>query len=283
MNLTRKRFLSGAVAALGLLVLPQLQARDLSSLTFATEAAFPPYNMTTPAGEIVGFEPDMIKEVAKRAGFSYKLVAQSWGGMIPGLLDGKYDAIVDAVSITPKRQETINFTSPYINGGSGFVTTKDSSVTSLPGTGTRISLTDEANSKTAIDNIAKIIKGKTIGVQVATIQADFLQKYFGNIATIRTYPGGKDTFFDLDAGRVDMVMAAVPNLTAYVKRTNGNGELTGYTFQNGVLGSGSAIGLRKDDTELQAKLNAAIDSMVKDGTMKALIVKWFGMDLSPKA
>lgn len=282
MILTRKRFLTGAIAALGLLVLPQLQARDLSSLTFATEGAFPPYNQTTPSGEIVGFEPDMIKEIAKRAGFNYKIVAQSWGGMIPGLLDGKYDAIVDAVSITPKRQETINFTSPYINGGSGFVTTKDSSITSLPGTGTRISLTDDAASKPAIDSIANLVKGKTIGVQVATIQADFLKKYFGDIATIRTYPGGKDTFFDLDAGRVDMVMAAVPNLTAYVKRSNGNGALTGYTFQNGVLGSGSAIGMRKDDTELQAKLNTAIDSMVKDGTMKALIVKWFGMDLSPQ-
>ncbi|QEW31064.1 amino acid ABC transporter substrate-binding protein [Erwinia billingiae] len=282
MILTRKRFLTGAIAALGLLVLPQLQARDLSSLTFATEGAFPPYNQTTPSGEIVGFEPDMIKEIAKRAGFNYKIVAQSWGGMIPGLLDGKYDAIVDAVSITPKRQETINFTSPYINGGSGFVTTKDSSIPSLPGTGTRISLTDDAASKPAIDSIAKLVKGKTIGVQVATIQADFLKKYFGDIATIRTYPGGKDTFFDLDAGRVDMVMAAVPNLTAYVKRSNDNGALTGYTFQNGVLGSGSAIGMRKDDTELQAKLNTAIDSMVKDGTMKALIVKWFGMDLSPQ-
>lgn len=282
MILTRKRFLTGAIAALGLLVLPQLQARDLSSLTFATEGAFPPYNQTTPSGEIVGFEPDMIKEIAKRAGFNYKIVAQSWGGMIPGLLDGKYDAIVDAVSITPKRQETINFTSPYINGGSGFVTTKDSSIPSLPGTGTRISLTDDAASKPAIDSIAKLVKGKTIGVQVATIQADFLKKYFGDIATIRTYPGGKDTFFDLDAGRVDMVMAAVPNLTAYVKRSNGNGALTGYTFQNGVLGSGSAIGMRKNDTELQAKLNTAIDSMVKDGTMKALIVKWFGMDLSPQ-
>lgn len=282
MILTRKRFLTGAIAALGLLVLPQLQARDLSSLTFATEGAFPPYNQTTPSGEIVGFEPDMIKEIAKRAGFNYKIVAQSWGGMIPGLLDGKYDAIVDAVSITPKRQETINFTSPYINGGSGFVTTKDSSIPSLPGTGTRISLTDDAASKPAIDSIANLVKGKTIGVQVATIQADFLKKYFGDIATIRTYPGGKDTFFDLDAGRVDMVMAAVPNLTAYVKRSNGNGALTGYTFQNGVLGSGSAIGMRKDDTELQAKLNTAIDSMVKDGTMKALIVKWFGMDLSPQ-
>lgn len=282
MILTRKRFLTGAIAALGLLVLPQLQARDLSSLTFATEGAFPPYNQTTPSGEIVGFEPDMIKEIAKRAGFNYKIVAQSWGGMIPGLLDGKYDAIVDAVSITPKRQETINFTSPYINGGSGFVTTKDSSIPNLPGTGTRISLTDDAASKPAIDSIAKLLKGKTIGVQVATIQADFLKKYFGDIATIRTYPGGKDTFFDLDAGRVDMVMAAVPNLTAYVKRSNGNGALTGYTFQNGVLGSGSAIGMRKDDTELQAKLNTAIDSMVKDGTMKALIVKWFGMDLSPQ-
>ncbi|WP_067707812.1 MULTISPECIES: transporter substrate-binding domain-containing protein [unclassified Erwinia] len=283
MNPTRKRFLSGAIAALGLLILPPLQAKDPSSITFATEGGFPPYNQTTPSGEIVGFEPDMIKEIAKRAGFDYKIVPQNWSGMIAGLLDKKYDAIFDAISITPKRQETINFTHPYINGGSGFVTTKDGSVTSLPGSGVKVSLSDAAATQPAIDSLAKVLKGKTVGVQVATIQADFLKKYFGDIATIRTYPNGKDTFFDLDAGRVDMVMAAVPNLTAYVKRSGGNGLLTGYTFQNGILGEGSAIGLRKEDTALQAKMNAAIDSMVKDGTMKALIIKWFGIDLAPKA
>jgi len=54
------------------------QAKDFGTLKFATEAAYPPFNQTTPSGKIVGYEPDMVAELAKRAGFKYEIIAQKW-------------------------------------------------------------------------------------------------------------------------------------------------------------------------------------------------------------
>ncbi|WAH62116.1 transporter substrate-binding domain-containing protein (plasmid) [Pseudomonas silvicola] len=84
---------------------------------------------------MVGYEPDMVAELAKRAGFKYEIVAQKWSGMIPGLVDGKYDAVIDAVTVTPKREEVVDFTHQYTVSVSGFVTLKGSAVDTLPGNG----------------------------------------------------------------------------------------------------------------------------------------------------
>lgn len=258
-------------------------AKDFGTLKFATEAAYPPFNQTTPSGKIVGYEPDMVAELAKRAGFKYEIIAQKWSGMIPGLIDGKYDAVIDAVTVTPKRAEAIDFTHEYTVSVSSFVTAKSSPLASLPGTGTVVAADDEAGMKKSIDDLKATFKGKTIAVQVATIQADFLQKYLGDVATIRTYQAGPETFADLMNGRVDAVMASRTNLNAFVKKHTDAISSSGYGFTGGVLGAGSAIGLRKGNAELKAALDDALLSMIKDGTLSKLSIKWFGEDVAPKA
>ncbi|MEG3111809.1 transporter substrate-binding domain-containing protein [Pantoea sp. T14] len=258
-------------------------AKDFGTLKFATEAAYPPFNQTTPSGKIVGYEPDMVAELAKRAGFKYEIIAQKWSGMIPGLIDGKYDAVIDAVTVTPKRAEAIDFTHEYTVSISSFVTAKTSPLASLPGTGTVVAADDEAGMKKSIDDLKATFKGKTIAVQVATIQADFLQKYLGDVATIRTYQAGPETFADLMNGRVDAVMASRTNLNAFVKKHTDAISSSGYGFTGGVLGAGSAIGLRKGNAELKAALDEALLSMIKDGTLSKLSIKWFGEDVAPKA
>ncbi|WP_252515527.1 transporter substrate-binding domain-containing protein [Candidatus Pantoea bituminis] len=258
-------------------------AKDFGTLKFATEAAYPPFNQTTPSGKIVGYEPDMVAELAKRAGFKYEIIAQKWSGMIPGLIDGKYDAVIDAVTVTPKRAEAIDFTHEYTVSVSSFVTAKTSPLASLPGTGTVVAADDEAGMKKSIDDLKATFKGKTIAVQVATIQADFLQKYLGDVATIRTYQAGPETFADLMNGRVDAVMASRTNLNAFVKKHTDAISSSGYGFTGGVLGAGSAIGLRKGNAELKAALDEALLSMIKDGTLSKLSIKWFGEDVAPKA
>lgn len=258
-------------------------AKDFGTLKFATEAAYPPFNQTTPSGKIVGYEPDMVAELAKRAGFKYEIIAQKWSGMIPGLIDGKYDAVIDAVTVTPKRAEAIDFTHEYTVSISSFVTAKTSPLASLPGTGTVVAADDEAGMKKSIDDLKATFKGKTIAVQVATIQADFLQKYLGDVATIRTYQAGPETFADLMNGRVDAVMASRTNLNAFVKKHTDAISSSGYGFTGGVLGAGSAIGLRKGNAELKTALDEALLSMIKDGTLSKLSIKWFGEDVAPKA
>ncbi len=276
----RKR-LSTLSAGMLLLASALVQAKDFGTLKFATEAAYPPFNQSTPRGKIVGYEPDMVAELAKRAGFKYEIVAQKWSGMIPGLVDGKYDAVIDAVTVTPKRQEVVDFTHQYTVSVSGFVTMKGSAVDTLPGNGEVVKADDAAAMTKAIDALKEKFKGKTIAVQVATIQADFLNKYLADVATIRTYQSGPETFADLLNGRVDAVMASRTNLNAYVKKHLDSVNSTGYGFVGGVLGQGSAIAIRKNNPELKAALDTALVSMIKDGTLKQLSQKWFGENVAP--
>jgi len=279
-----RKGLFAATLALGLLAVPALsQAKDFGTLKFATEGSYPPFNQTTPNGKIVGYEPDIVAELAKRVGFKYEISAQKWSGLIPGLIDGKYDAVIDAVTVTPKRAEAIDFTQQYTVSISSFVTSKSSPLATLPGSGVVVKADDAAGMQKAIDELKTTFKGKTIAVQVATIQADFLQKYLGDVATIRTYQAGPETFADLMNGRVDAVMASRTNLNAFVKKHTDAISSSGYGFSGGLLGAGSAIGLRKGNAELKGALDEALSAMIKDGTLSKLSVKWFGEDVAPKA
>lgn len=123
--------------------------------------------------------------------------------MIQGVIDGKYDGVIDSVSVTEKRREVIDFSLPYTTGGSTFVVLKDSGI-ELPGSGSSVDLADDAATQPAMAGIAKVLAGKTVGVQVSTIQSTFLTKYLADKGvTVRTYPNGPDVYHDLLNGRID--------------------------------------------------------------------------------
>jgi len=284
MTITRSDFLKLGLGAAGLALgaAPRsAAAKEWKVIRVATEGAFPPYNMHAPDGRLIGFEPELMQELSTRMNIKCEMIAQAWDGMIAGLTDGKYDAIMDALSITAKREEVIAFSRPYAAAGSGFAIMKEGSIKSLPGTGTRVPLPDEAAAKTAIEELAKLLAGKTVAVQVATIQNDVLNRYFKDVLTIRTYPSGPDTFLDLKSGRVDAVMASQINIQATAKKSNGEMIQSGYLFAGGLLGLGSAVGLRKGDPELKEMFDKALKSAIDDGTLKRLALKWFEMDITP--
>lgn len=285
MTITRSDFLKlglGAAAGLALGAAPRsASAKDWKVIRVATEGAFPPYNMHAPDGRLIGFEPDLLQELSARMNVKCEMIAQAWDGMIAGLTDGKYDAIMDALSITPKREEVIAFSRPYAAAGSGFAIMKEGSIKSLPGTGTRVPFTDEAAAKKAIEELSKLLAGKTVGVQVATIQNDVLNRYFKDVVTVRTYPSGPDTFLDLKSGRVDAVMASQINIQTTAKKSKGEMIQSGYLLSGGLLGMGSAVGLRKGDPELKEMFDKALKSVIDDGTLKRLALKWFEMDITP--
>ncbi|MCB8882145.1 transporter substrate-binding domain-containing protein [Acidisoma cellulosilytica] len=286
MSLTRSNFLRASLlGAAGLATGPFIRAARAAIpavVHIATEAAFPPFNMQSPDGKIIGFEPDMVAEIARRSRLNCVMVSQAWDGMIAGLTGGKYEAVCDSISITPKREQVIAFTVPYTTGSSGFAVMKDGGPV-LPGNGTQIVLDDDAATKPAVAALAKALSGKILGVQVATIQNDFLTKYLKDSITIRTYASGPDVYLDLTNGRIDALMASSTNIAAFVKRSKGDMIRTGFTFTGGVLGLGSAIGLRQDEVELKAAFDTALTGMIKDGTLRGLSMKWFGTDITPAA
>lgn len=259
-------------------------AKEWTKLRIATEGAFPPYNMHAADGKLIGFEIDLVADLCRRMKVECEVVAQDWDGILPGLNAGKYDAIMAAMSITPKRMEVIAFSVPYVSSPTRFATTKGTALDGLPGDGLRVDLGNAAAAKAAVDGMRAKLQGKSVGVQVSTIQADFLNTYFKGILDIRTYKTSDEFFLDLGAGRLDAVVAAAANTQAAIDTPDGkNITFTGPAFGGGPMGIGSGVGLRKTDPELQEMFNTAIKAAAADGTLGRLTQQWFKLDLTPQA
>ena len=274
-------FRTGLAALLALGLAHSASAKDWTKIVIATEGAFPPYNMTTPDGKLVGFEIDMAHDLCARMKLECTIVAQDWDGIIPGLNAGKYDAIIAGMSITPKRREVIDFSIPYVSSPATFEVPK--TMADLPMTGERINLNDKPAADAAIARLGAALKGKIVGAQVSTIQGDFLKAYLAPYIEIRTYPSNEEQDLDLQAGRTDMAFASSSYLTSSFAKPGGDKmKMSGPFVSGGMMGAGSGVGLRKADTDLKAKFDAAIKDSVADGTMSKLALQWFKIDVSVK-
>jgi len=247
-----------AVAVAGSLGVANASAQ-LQKVRIATEGAFAPFNYKDTNGELQGFDVDIAKALCTKAKFDCTIVAQDWDGIIPGLLAKKYDAIIASMSITEERKKTIDFTDKYYQTPARFVARK--------GSGTEIS---EAG-----------LKGKTIGVQRATINADLIRETYGNVLTIKEYDTQDNANLDLIAGRVDLVLAdAVVLQKGLLDKPEGKDlEFVGPIPRGSIVDEGAGIGIRKGDTKLKDAFNAAIKAIRADGTYKKINDKYFSFDV----
>ena len=274
------------LAAAPLATAPEALAQSrwaTQGVRIATEGAYAPWNFSKPGGGLDGFEIDLANDLCRRMNVRCTVVAQDWDGIIPSLNAGRYDAIMAGMNITARRQEVISFTRVYAAGPGGFGVDKRSPLANLAGLNTRFNLeTQPAESKAAIDALRAAVRGRTIGVQVSTTHANFLNEYFKDVATIREYRTTEQHDLDLQNGRIDAIWAAHSALTATFAQPGFEGfAIAGPGFSGGVLGAGVAVGLRKADDELRTMFDTAIAAALADGTIKTLSMKWFKVDLSP--
>jgi octopine/nopaline transport system substrate-binding protein len=258
-------------------------AQDLpKEVHIGTEGAFAPWNFSRPDGSLAGFEIDLATELCKRMKLSCTFTAQAFDGLIPALNAGKIDAIMAAMSVTEKRKEVIAFTNVYASSGQAFGTIKGNALEGLPDNGIMFALEpDSAAAMSEMEKLKPLLKGKTIGVQAGAISDQFMKKYFGDVVQLRGYKSTEQHDLDLVAGRIDAVFASpVYLMTSMKKPGNEDIVMAGPRFRGGVLGAGSAIGLRKADTALKDAFDAAIKGAKDDGTVPQLATKWFGIDIS---
>jgi octopine/nopaline transport system substrate-binding protein len=272
--------LSSSLAVVG-----PAQAQDLpKEIRIGTEGAFAPFNFTNPDGTLGGFEIELADDLCKRIEIPCKVEAQSYDSLIPSLNAGKIDAIMAAMQITPKREEVIAFSLPYSSTGQTFATTKDNSLAGLPDTGKVFSLqSNEAGALEEIEKLKPLLEGKTIGVQGGAISEAFLEKYMNGVVTLRAYKSTEQHDLDLISGRLDAVFTSPAYLATSIKKPGNETMLiAGPRFQGGILGRGNAVGLRKSDTALKEKFDAAVKAAQADGTVERLSAKWFGFDVTPR-
>ncbi|QCG86967.1 transporter substrate-binding domain-containing protein [Azospirillum sp. TSH100] len=256
-------------------------AKEWKTVRIASEGAYPPWNATDTSGKLTGFEVDLGNDLCKRMKVTCEFVAQDWDGIIPALQQGKYDAIMSAMTITDERKKVIDFSVPYGTEPSVFAVLTDSPLAKALNLGAdRVDLNDQGKAKPTLDKLATALKGKSVGVQVSTIQADFMDKHLPKV-TMRTYDKIDNAGIDLGSGRVDAMLGDRSVVEAVVKATPGKMVIVGPNFIGGVIGEGMGVGLRKDSADLKAMFDKAIAAALKDGTVKKLSTQHFGYDISP--
>ncbi|MDK3016085.1 transporter substrate-binding domain-containing protein [Pseudodonghicola flavimaris] len=207
-----------------------------------TEGAYPPYNFINDAGEVDGFEREMGDELCKRAELTCEWVTNDWDSIIPNLVSGNYDTIIAGMSINDEREKVIDFTQDYIP----------------PATSSYVALSEGAD-----------LKG-IVAAQTSTLQAGYITE---SGATLLEFSTADEIIAALKSGEADAVFFDTDYLAPIVEESGGELMFVG---EQVTLGRGTGMGLRKSDTELKDKFNAAITSMKEDGTLNTMLVKWFG-------
>jgi len=256
-----KRLFTAVVAAaiLGLFAIAPASA-EMKKVLIGTEGAYPPFNYIDSDGKLVGFDVDIAKALCKAANFDCEFVVQDWDGIIPGLLAKKYDAIIASMSITEERKQKVDFTDKYYNTPAKFVAKE----------GANIEISKEG------------LKGKSVGVQRATIHENFLRDNFGDVIDIRAYATQDEANMDLVSGRVDLVLAdSVALDEGFLKTDAGKGfAFTGPGFSDPRwFGDGAGIAVRKGEDDLREALNKAIKQIRTDGTYASINGKYFDFDV----
>ena len=256
---------------------------NAKSIRIGTEGAYPPWNNLNSAGELEGAEIEFGNEACARMSVDCEWVTQDWDGIIPALLQGKYDIIIAGMSITEERKEKVNFTNGYMTDGARFAVLKNSGLANLNIAGmAKVNLNNAGGKEqAAIGQLIAAMDGKTVCVQSSTIHQNFLEKHMSGAVDVKLYQAVDDHNLDLAAGRCDAVLADVGSIIDFMESDGGvDVAFTGPTFSGGVFGDGVGGAVRKEDTGILEMWNAAIAEMSKDGTTAEITKEWFGRDIS---
>ncbi|HWK63328.1 MAG TPA: ABC transporter substrate-binding protein [Rhizobiaceae bacterium] len=242
-------FLAFSVGAAG--------AQELT-LKIGTEGAYPPFNNLTPDGKLEGFDIDIAKALCEEMKAKCEFVTQDWDGIIPALQAGKFDAIIASMSITDERKEKVDFTNKYYQTPPAIVAPKD----------------------TDIKGVTKEdLAGKTIGVQGSTTHFNYAEKTYTD-STIKPYPTAQEYQLDLANGRIDAANDDIVVVQQFLASPEGECcKLVG-TIKPvpEIHGEGVGVAIRKGETDLKNKFNAAIDAIRANGKYKEINDKYFNFD-----
>jgi lysine-arginine-ornithine-binding protein len=279
----RRSLLAAAIAAMlaPAVVAPAL-AKDWTDVRIGVEGAFPPWNMTLPDGKLAGLDIDLANNLCERMKVHCTLISGEWSSLIPSLNAGKFDAVL-SVGINEARKKVVDFTIPYASGAASFMIQKGGAVPPLPDTGKPLDLNDKAAADPVMQQIEKILDGKTIGVVHSTSHEQLIHAYFGDKVSVRTYKSSQDRDLDLVAGRIDAAFdSAVYAMATTDKPGNQDIVATGPLIRGAMLATNVAIALRKDEPDLKAKFDQAIAAAAADGTIRRISVQWSKIDLTPQ-
>ena len=219
---------------------------------------FPPMGFRDEKNELVGFDIDLAKEVGKRLGVEVTFKPIDWSAKESELNSSRIDVLWNGLTITEERKANILFTKPYLENHQIVVVADKSGIT----------------------NKAQLA-GKVVGVQDGSSAVEAVQKdepTAKSIKELKKFGDNVTALMDLSAGRLDAVVVDEVVGRYYTGKKPGEYRVLEENFGTEDYG----VGVRKNDTELAAKLDKALDDMKADGAAEAISTKWFGKDIVKK-
>ena len=228
--------------------------KDKGKIIIAMEGQWAPWTYHDESGELVGFDTEVGKEIAKRLGVEAEFVEGEWDGLFAGLDGGRYDAIINGVEITDLRKEKYDFTTPY-----AFIRTA-------------LVVKDDNAEITSFDDL----KGKKTSNSLGSTYADMATELGAEVQNVDTL---SETIDMVLSGRVDATLNAEVSFYDYLgEHPDAPIKIVALTEEASEV----SIPLRKGDesASLRAAIDEAIQEMAADGTLSELSVKYFGQDIT---
>ncbi|MDR3284737.1 MAG: amino acid ABC transporter substrate-binding protein [Treponema sp.] len=225
-------------------------------LVLGLDDSFPPMGFRNEANEIVGYDIDLAKEVARRMGVGLVTQPIDWNAKEQELNSGEIDCIWNGFTITEERKRNLRFTPPYL---------KNAQVVVVQGRQAYQKLTDLA--------------GKTVGVQSGSSAQDALDgdaDFKASLKGIVEFKENLTALMDLETGGIDAVVMDLLVANDNINRSGKDFRVLGESLAPEEYG----IGFRKNDKALADKVWETLLAMAKDGTVDEIAVKWLGADIS---
>ena len=223
----------------------ELSTVEPGKLIMSTNAAFPPYEMTTDSGEFEGIDIETAQAIADKLGLELQIDDMDFDAALLAVQQGKSDMVMAGVTVTDERQNVMDFTDSYATGIQSIIVKEDSDIAS-------------------VDDLA----GKKIGTQRGTTGYLYCSDDFGD-ENVVAYDDGLTAVQMLNNGQVDCVVIDNAPAKEFVAANPGLKLLdTAYVEES------YAIGIGKGNTELKDAINTALEELKADGTLQAIVDKY---------
>ena len=227
------------------------QTAEEGYLTMATNAEFPPYEFIE-NNQVTGIDVEIAAAIAEKLGLELKIENMEFDSIISAVKGGKADVGVAGMTITPERLEEVDFTTSYATGVQVVIVTEDSPITS-------------------VEDLFAEGAFHTIGVQLSTtgdLYSTWDIEDMG-LGKVDRYNKGADAVMALKNGKVNCVIIDNEPAKAFVAENEGLKILdTEYAVED------YAIAMNKNNKELYEQVNAALEELIADGTVQAILDKY---------
>ncbi len=233
-------------------------AAPAGAIVVGLDDNFPPMGFRDEKNEIVGFDIDLAKEAGKRLNAEVTFKPIDWNAKEAELNGKRVDVLWNGLTITEERKANILFTTPYLENRQIVI------------------VLDKSPIKAKAD-----LAGKVVGVQQGSSAVDAIKKDEAtakSLKELKEFGDNVAALMDVSAGRLDALVVDEVVGRYYTAKKPGEYRVLEDNFGTEDYG----VGTRKEDTELMAKLQKALDDMKADGSAAAISTKWFGKDIIKK-